>query len=302
MDRFGAMSVFVAVVAAGSFSGAARQLRMPIPTVSRKVAELEAQLGARLLTRSTRKLALTEAGNDYLAACKRILEDVAAAERGASGEHQAPRGELAITAPIVLGRLHVLPLVADFLALYPQINVQLRLADRSLQLLDEHLDLAVRVGELPDSALVAVRIGLLREVVCASPKYLRQHGTPRNPQDLAGHDCVSFAAPGGLTRWTFGGGREQHVVQPRVRLAVNTAEAAVDAAIAGVGLTRVLSYQAAGALKAGALTLVLRKHESAPIPVSLVYNRQPLLPAKLRAFLDFAAPRLKSRLLWPARS
>lgn len=302
MDRFGAMSVFVAVVAAGSFSGAARQLRMPIPTVSRKVAELEAQLGARLLTRSTRKLALTEAGNDYLAACKRILEDVAAAERGASGEHQAPRGELAITAPIVLGRLHVLPLVADFLALYPQINVQLRLADRSLQLLDEHLDLAVRVGELPDSALVAVRIGLLREVVCASPKYLRQHGTPRNPQDLAGHDCVSFAAPGGLTRWTFGGGREQRVVQPRVRLAVNTAEAAVDAAIAGVGLTRVLSYQAAGALKAGALTLVLRKHESAPIPVSLVYNRQPLLPAKLRAFLDFAAPRLKSRLLWPARS
>jgi DNA-binding transcriptional LysR family regulator len=296
MDRLAAMSVFVAVVAAGSFSGGARALRMPVPTVSRKIAELEAQLGARLLTRTTRKLALTEAGGDYLAACKRILEDVAAAERGAAGEHQAPRGEFALTAPIVLGRLHVLPLVAEFLALYPQINVQLRLADRSLQLLDEHLDLAVRVGVLPDSALVAVRVASLREVVCASPAYLARHGTPRNPQELARHDCVSFAGPAGGAAWSFATAREPHSVSVRARLVVNTAEAAVDAAIAGVGLTRVLSYQVASALKAGTLALVLRKFEPAPIPVSLVYSHQPLLPAKLRAFLDFAAPRLKARL------
>jgi DNA-binding transcriptional LysR family regulator len=290
------MSVFVAVVAAGSFSGGARQLRMPVPTASRKIAELEAQLGARLLTRSTRKLALTDAGSDYLAACKRILEEVAAAERGAAGEHQAPRGELALTAPIVLGRLHVLPLVAEFLALYPQINVQLRLADRSLQLLDEHLDLAVRVGVLPDSALVAVRVASLREVVCASPAYLARHGTPRSPQELARHDCVSFAGPAGAAGWSFGTARGGHNVSVRARLVVNTAEAAVDAAIAGVGLTRVLSYQVASAIKAGTLALVLRKFEPAPIPVSLVYSHQPLLPAKLRAFLDFAAPRLKARL------
>lgn len=290
------MSVFVAVVAAGSFSGGARALRMPVPTVSRKIAELEAQLGARLLTRSTRRLALTEAGSDYLAACKRILEDVAAAERGASGQHQAPRGELALTAPIVLGRLHVLPLVAEFLALYPQINVQLRLADRSLQLVDEHLDLAVRVGALPDSALVAVRVASLREVVCASPAYLATHGTPRSPEELAGHDCVSFAGPAGGAGWSFGTLREQRSAPLRARLVVNTAEAAVDAAIAGVGLTRVLSYQAAAAVQSGTLSLVLRKFEPAPIPVSLVHTRQALLPAKLRAFLDFAAPRLKARL------
>ncbi len=296
MDRLAAMSVFVAVVAAGSFSGAARALRMPVPTVSRRISELESQLGARLLTRTTRKLALTEAGADYLVACKRILEEVAAAERGAAGEHQAPRGELALTAPIVLGRLHVLPLVAEFLAQYPQINVQLNLADRSLQLLDEHLDLAVRVGELPDSALVAMRVAALREVVCASPAYLAKHGTPKTPQELGRHDVVSFAGPAGAAGWNFGDARERRSVPLRTRLVVNTAEAAVDAAIAGVGLTRVLSYQVAAAIKAGALALVLRKFESAPIPVSLVYYRQALLPAKLRAFLDFAAPRLKARL------
>jgi len=296
------MSVFVAVVAAGSFSGAARRLRMPVPTVSRKVAELETLLRARLLTRSTRHLALTEAGTTYLAACRRILEDVATAERGAAGQHQEPRGDLTLTAPIVLGRLHVLPLVAEFLASYPQINVELRLADRSLPLLDEHLNLAVRVGKLPDSALVALRVGAVREVVCASPAYLAKHGTPRNPAELTGHDCVDFAGPAYAVGWSFESAGERRPVSPRTRLAVNTAEAAIDAAIAGVGLTRVLSYQVASAVQAGSLQLVLRKFEPAPVPVSLVHLRQALLPAKLRAFVDFAAPRLKARLVWPARN
>ena len=296
MDRLAAMSVFVAVVEAGSFSGAARHLRMPVPTVSRKVSELEAQLAARLLTRSTRQLALTEAGTAYLAACKRILEDVTAAERGASGEYQAPRGELAITAPIVFGRLHVVPIVAEFLQLYPEVNVQLTLVDRSLHLLDEHLDLAVRVGELPDSTLIATRVGLLRKVVCASPDYLAKHGTPRTPPELANHECVSFSGLTGPEGWSFGTGRDEKPIRIRSRLAVNTAEAALDAAIAGVGLTRVLSYQAAAAAKAGTLVIVLRKYEPAPLPVSLVYSRQPLLPKKLRVFLDLAAPRLKAQL------
>ena len=296
MDRLAAMSVFVAVVEAGSFSGAARHLRMPVPTVSRKVSELEAQLAARLLTRSTRQLALTEAGTAYLAACKRILEDVTAAERGASGEYQAPRGELAITAPIVFGRLHVVPIVAEFLQLYPEVNVQLTLVDRSLHLLDEHLDLAVRVGELPDSTLIATRVGLLRKVVCASPDYLAKHGTPRTPPELANHECVSFSGLTGPEGWSFGTGRDEKPIRIRARLAVNTAEAALDAAIAGVGLTRVLSYQAAAAAKAGTLVIVLRKYEPAPLPVSLVYSRQLLLPKKLRVFLDLAAPRLKAQL------
>ena len=296
MDRLAAMSVFVAVVEAGSFSGAGRRLRMPVPTVSRKVSELEAQLAARLLTRTTRKLALTEAGTAYLAACKRILEDVTAAERGPSGEYQAPRGELAITAPIVFGRLHVVPIVAEFLQLYPEVNVQLMLVDRSLHLLEEHLDLAIRVGDLPDSTLVATRVGLLRKVVCASPDYLARHGTPRTPQDLANHECVNFSGLTGPEGWSFGTGREEAPIRIRARLVVNTAEAALDAAMAGVGLTRVLSYQAAAALKAGALVIVLKKYEPAPLPVSLVYSRQPLLPQKLRVFLDFAAPRLKAQL------
>ncbi len=299
MDRLAAMSVFVAVVEAGSFSGAARRLRMPVPTVSRKVSQLEARLETRLLERSTRKLALTEAGLPYLAACKRILDEVAGAERGAAGEHQAPRGELALTAPIVFGRLHVVPVVAEFLQLYPQVNVSLTLADRTLHLLDEHLDLAIRVGELPDSTLVAARVGLVREVVCASPRYLAKRGIPKSPQQLVNHACVNFSGLTGAEDWRFGRGRDEQIIRIRSRLRVNTAEAAIDAAIAGVGLTRVLSYQAAAALEAGALSIVLKKYEPAPLPVSLVYNRQSLMPAKLRAFLDHATPRFKARLGWP---
>jgi DNA-binding transcriptional LysR family regulator len=296
MDRLAAMSVFVAVIEAGSFSGAGRRLRMPVPTVSRKVAELESQLAARLLTRSTRTLALTEAGQNYLSACRRILEEVAAAERGASGEYREPRGALAITAPIVLGRLHVLPVVVEFLQLYPEVNVQLNLADRSLQLLDEHLDLAVRVGELPDSALVAIRIGTLRRVVCASPAYLSRRDPPRKPPDLVDHEVVDFTLRSGAESWSFGAARDEQRIPLRPRLVVNTAEAALDAAISGAGLTRVLSYQAAPAVKAGTLIIVLEEYEPAPVPVSLVFDRRQVLPLKLRAFLDFATPRLMSRL------
>jgi DNA-binding transcriptional LysR family regulator len=296
MDRLAAMSVFVAVVEAGSFSGAGRALRMPVPTVSRKVAELESRLAARLLLRSTRKLALTEAGAEYLAACRRILAEVAAAERSAAGEYRAPRGELAITAPVVLGRLHVLPVTVEFMQLYPEVNVQLNLADRPLHLLDEHLDLAVRVGELPDSAMVATRIGALRRVVCASPAYLSRRGPPRKPRDVAAHELIAFAGLSGAEAWGFGAGPEAQTIPIRPRLVVNTAEAAVDAAIAGAGLTRVLSYQAAAAVRAGTLAIVLEPFEPAPLPVNLVFNRQQVLPLKLRAFLDFATPRLRSRL------
>ncbi len=179
MDRFAAMSVFVAAVTAGSLSAASRQLRMPLPTVSRKVAELEASLDAKLLVRGTRKLALTDVGEAYLRSCRRILEELAEAERGASGEYKAPQGELVITAPVTLGRLHVVPVAAEFLATYPRVDLRLVLSDRPLNLVDEHLDLAVRVGELPDSSLVAVRVGQIRRIVCASPGYLAARGTPK---------------------------------------------------------------------------------------------------------------------------
>jgi len=296
MDQLESMSVFVAVVQAGSFSEASRKLRMPLPTVSRKVAELEAHLNAKLLLRTTRKLALTEVGEPYVAACRRILEEVAEAERGASGEYGAPRGDLVLTAPIVFGRLHVLPVTAEFLQAYPDVNVRLLLTDRLLDLIDEHLDLAVRIGDLPDSRLVAIRVGGVRRVVCGSPAYFAARGVPETPDDLAKHDCVTFAGLPGPETWAFGVGRTIRPVRTNSRLVVNTAEAAIDAAVAGVGLTRVLSYQVREWVKARRLTIALSSFEPQPVPVSLVYTGEDLIPRKLRAFLEFATQRLKARL------
>jgi DNA-binding transcriptional LysR family regulator len=298
MDRLDAMSIFVAAVETGSFSAAGRKLDVPLPTVSRKVSELEAHLKARLLVRSTRKLSLTEAGIAYLAACKRILDDVGSAERTAAGEYSAPRGDLVLTAPIVFGRLHVLPIVCDFLARFPEINVRLVLSDRNAQLVDDQIDMAVRIGTLPDSSLVATRVGSVTYVVCASPDFLAAQGTPKTPQDLARLPCVTLDSVAGGAAWTFTSpeaGRNLSI-DVRTRLSVNTAEAAIDAAIAGAGLARVLSYQAARSVEAGKLKRVLRKFEGDPLPVSLVYAGQGHLPLKLRSFLDFAAPRLKALL------
>jgi DNA-binding transcriptional LysR family regulator len=296
MDRLESMATLLAAVEAGSLSAASRKLGMPLATVSRKVSELESHLRTRLLNRTSRRLTLTDAGRAYVAACKRILEDIGAAERAAAGEYSAPRGELIMTAPIVFGRLHVLPVVIEFLQAFPEIDVRLALADRVVNLLEDHADLALRIGELPDSSLVATRLGAIRRVVCASPRYLAARGTPKSPGDLAAHDCITF---GGLTsahEWTFPVGKSAKPVAVHSRLVVNTAEAAVDAAVASIGITRVLSYQAAAAVRAGTLMTLLRAFEPPPSPVSLVYTGQPLLPLKLRAFLDFATPRLKARI------
>ncbi|TIL43725.1 LysR family transcriptional regulator [Mesorhizobium sp.] len=297
MDRLEAMSLFVAAVEVGSLSAAGRRFGIPLATVSRKVSGLERHLKTRLLNRSTRQLTLTDAGHAYLAACHRILDEVGEAERTAAGEYSAPTGELIVTAPIVFGRLHVLPVVTGFLAAYPDVAIRLMLADRIVQLTEEHIDLAVRIGELPDSSLVATRIGSIRRVVCASPAYLAEHGTPETPKDLAAHDCVTFERLTAPAAWTFATGKTELTVPIRSRLRVNTAEAAIDAAIAGIGLTRVLSYQIAAAVRSGTLRAVLEAFEPQPWPVSLVHAGQGLLPVKLRAFLDFAAPSMKKRLV-----
>lgn len=294
MDRLAAMSVLVTAVEAGSLSAAARRLRMPLATVSRKVSELEAHLKIQLLRRSSRKLSLTEAGRSYVEACRRILEDVGEAERAASGEYGIPKGQLTITAPIVFGRLHVLPIVSDFLKTYPNIDIRLVLADRLVNLLEEHVDLAVRIGALPDSSLVATRVGTIGHVVCASPAYFAERGTPQLPAELSSHDCITLEGLVAADTWTFQNGKTNAVVAVHSRLAVTTAEAAIDAAIAGLGITRVLSYQIADAIRIGALVVALRRFEPARWPVSLVHMGQRLPPRKLRAFLDFAAPRLKA--------
>ncbi|UCI08826.1 LysR family transcriptional regulator [Mesorhizobium sp. B1-1-8] len=296
MDRLDAMSLFVATVEAGSLSAASRRTGMPLATVSRRLSDLERHLKTRLLNRSTRRLTLTDAGQSYLAACRRILDEVGEAERAAAGEYSAPTGELVITAPVVFGRLHVLPVVTGFLAAYPDVDIRLTLSDRITQLVDEHIDLAIRIGELADSTMIATRVGSIRRIACASPAYLAEHGTPAKPQDLAGHNCITFEGLTSPATWSFAMGKTEIDVPVRSRLQVNTAEAAIDAATAGLGLTKVLSYQADAAVSAGTLSVVLEPFEPSPWPVSLVHTGQGRLPVKLRAFLDFAAPRLKERL------
>ena len=295
MNRLESMSILVAVVDSGSLSAAARQLDMPLATVSRKVAELESHLKTRLLHRTTRQLALTEAGESYVAACRRILEEIGEAERAATGEYAAPKGELVVTAPIVFGRLHVVPVIAEFLRQYPEIDISLTLTDRVVHLMDEHSDIAVRIGELPDSTLMATGVGTVRRVVCASPGYLDLHGAPAKPRDLADHACITFEVLSSKRAWVFGSGKSEESVPVHSRLAVNTAEAAIAAATLDVGLIRVLSYQVADVVRDDALRVVLEKFESEPLPVSLVHKGQVPLPLKLRAFLDFVTPRLRER-------
>lgn len=305
LDRLHAMSLLLEAVEAGSLSAVGRRLGMPLATVSRKISELEAHLGTRLFHRSRRQLMLTEAGRSYSVACKRILEDVEDAERAASGEYRAPKGDLTITTPIVFGRLHVLPVVMDFLQAFPDIDIRIVQADRVVDLLEESIDLAVRIGELPDSSLVAIRVGSIRRVLCGSPAYFAERGTPKSPGELGAHDCVTFEGVASPNSWSFAIGGVEASVAIHSRLIVNTAEAAIDAAMGGLGITRVLSYQIADTVRARRLAVTLEEFEPPPSPVSLVYAGQRLLPLKLRAFLDFAAPRLKSGMrqdaMWEPR-
>ncbi|MFA9215771.1 MAG: LysR family transcriptional regulator [Sphingomonadaceae bacterium] len=296
MDRLESMQVLLAIVAAGSLSAAGRQLGMPLATVSRKLSELEAHLKTQLLLRSTRQLTLTEAGRNYVAACQRILDEVHDAERAAAGEFSAPRGELVVSAPIVFGRLHLLPVMCEFLQHYPDVKVRLALSDRNVNLLEDHVDLALRIGSLPDSGMTAAPVGTIARIVCASPVYLAEHGRPLSPYDLSGHGCVSFDVLGVADRWRFSMGGAEVAIPIQPRLATNTAEAAIDAAIAGLGVTCVLSYQVEEALRTGQLAVLLREFEPAAIPVSLLYLGHSYLPLKLRALRDFAVPRLRARL------
>jgi DNA-binding transcriptional LysR family regulator len=295
MDRLETMSIFVAAVEEGSLSAAARQLGIPLTTVSRSVSDLEAHLKTRLLHRSSRKLILTDAGRSYVTACKQILEYVREAERGASGEYSAPRGNLNITAPIVFGRLHIVPIVAEFLRAYPDIDIRMMLADGVANLLEERTDLAIRIAALPDSSLLASRVGSIRRVVCGSPAYFAERGIPTEPNDVSTHDCITRDGQSFENSWTFNAGKSSIAIPIHARFIVNTAEAAIDAAIAGTGVTRVLSYQIVDAVRSGQLVPVLENFEPEPMPVSLVYAAQGLLPLKLRAFIDFATPRLKAK-------
>jgi DNA-binding transcriptional LysR family regulator len=296
MDRFEAMSIVLAVAEAGSLSAAARQQKAPLATVSRKVSELEAHLRTKLFNRSTRALVLTDAGRSYVAAAKRILADIAEAERAASGEYTTPRGDLIISAPVALGRFYLQPVLTEFLAAFPEVDVQLNLQDRAVNLVEEHVDVALRLGALADSSLIAVRIGETVRVVCASPAYLKSRGTPKSPDDLSAHDMISYPPMQSPTMWRFRREPSEHSVPVRSRLVVSNIESACDAARAGIGIAEVFSYYVAESIRSGELAPLLTDFWPPPFPVSFVYPPNRFMPVKLRAFLDFALPRLKTRL------
>ena len=297
MDRLSAMALLVKVTELGSMSAAARALNMPLTTVSRHIGELENALGVRLLARTTRKLTLTDAGVDYVAAARRILEEVENAERQATGEYQEPKGELVISAPTMFGRQHVLPVIAEFIARYPQIRVRLLLSDRNADLLDEHIDLAVRIGPLPDSGMVATRLGEMRIVTCAHPTLLEKHGHPQRPRELSTLPAIRIESPMPYRGWRFKAtmAEDRHVTLQPV-LCVTTPESAADAARLGAGVARLLHYQAIAGLACGELTLILEAMEPEPAPVHLLYTARGLAPLKLRKFLDFATPMLRQAL------
>jgi DNA-binding transcriptional LysR family regulator len=296
MDRFEGMSIVLAIAEAGSLSAAARQRKMPLATLSRKVSELEAHLRTKLFNRSSRALVPTEAGRSYIAAAKRILADVAETERAASGEYATPRGDLSVSAPVALGRLHLQPVLTEFLATFPEVDVQLSLQDHAVNLLEDHVDVALRIGPHAESSLIAVRVGEIRRVMCASPAYLKSRGMIRSPDDLSTHDCITLPPLQSPDTWRFKRDQTEYVVPVRSRLVVSNLEAAYDAACAGIGITVVFSYHVTDSIKSGQLIPLLQDFQPPPLPVSFVYSPNRFMPVKLRAFLDFAHPRLKARL------
>lgn len=291
MDRLDELAIFVAIIDSGSLAGAARQLRRSRPAVTRALAALEERAGARLIARTTRQLMPTEAGRELAASARNILAEY---DASLSGVTAAPmRGLIRITAPTAFGRRHVTPIVAEFLDLHPEIQIELVQADRNLDLIEEGLHLAVRIGALPSSRLVARKFGEVRRELVAAPAYLERRGTPRRPADLAGHDTIASIAAGQTMLWRFAGGGRQSTVTVTPRLIVNDIESALIAARSGRGLARALSYQVAPDLDAGTLVRVMRDWEPPASPVQLVVPSGQHLQPKVRAFLDYAAARLQ---------
>jgi DNA-binding transcriptional LysR family regulator len=293
MDRLRAMETFVRIVEHGSLTAAAEGMGTSLPSVVRTLSSLESMLDVRLLNRTTRRIALTDEGREYYERCKRVLADVDDAEAALSARRVAPKGRLRLTAPVALGRLHVAPVVTAFLGRHPALQVDMLLLDRVVDLLEEGVDLAVRVGALPDSSLVAMSVGETRVVTCASGGYLRRHGTPRTPEDVRSHRCLNFAGltPGG--EWSFAGDAGERVTPV---LSSNQIDPVLDACVAGEGVAQFLDYQVRPWVDSGRLRRVLREFEAPAHPVHLVYPHARLLSANVRAFVDWAVPRLRARL------
>lgn len=296
MDRFQAMRVFAKVAETGSFAQAAKALRSSPPAVTRAVAALEDVIGTRLFVRTTRTVTLTEAGTRYLDDCRRILAEVQEAEAAAAGSFATPTGTLTVSAPALFGRIYVLPIIMDYLDCYPGVTARAFLIDRVTNLLEEGIDVAVRLGPLPVSNLMVTRVGTVRRVVCGSPDYFRRHGTPRVPADLSAHRIVGATSTWSLSEWHFGQGQKTSVrITPRLLCSTN--DAAIEAAVQGWGLTRVMSYQVAPLIAEGKLIAVLTDDEEEPLPIHVVHPEGRKVTAKVRAFVELAAQRLRNNPL-----
>lgn len=296
MDRFHEIEVFIAVNEAGSFAKAGQRLRLSPPAVTRAVSALEDRLGARLFNRTTRSLAITDIGARFLENARRILDELGEAERDALGETSAPRGHLTITASVTLGRSVLAPVVSEFLRQFPDVTISVMLLDRIANLVEEGIDAAVRVGSLPESSIVARRLGSVQRVLIASPAYLARAGTPLVPQDLKRHAMIDFTGLAPNREWRFLDGRSGKAVAFMPRLEINDAVAAIAAAEAGDGITMALSYAVADKIREGRLVTLLDELTPPAAPVHLVFPQARLMAPKLRAFVDFAAPRLKRSL------
>lgn len=294
MDHLDSLRCFVAVAEAQGFAAAARRMGVSAPAMTRAIAALEQRLGVLLLQRSTRSVRLTDTGERFLHDCRRILADLDEAEGAASGVQSEAQGLLAVTASQMFGRLHVAPIAQDFLLAQPKVQLRTLFVDRLVHLLDEGMDVALRIAHLPDSGLTALQVGALRRIVVASPDYLARHGTPLEPQDLSRHRAIAFSFDGLVPQpWQFGAGKSAQTATPTIDWICNLSEVAIAAALAGQGLTRCLAYQAADQVRSGALSIVLAEYEQPPVPVHIVYPAGRRAPAKVRAFVDFAAERLR---------
>jgi DNA-binding transcriptional LysR family regulator len=294
VDRLHLISVFVAVVDASGFAGAARKLNISPPAVTRAINELEDHLRVRLLTRTTRVVRVTEDGARYADDCRRILAELAEADDSVSGKHSSPRGQLTVTAPALFGAKFVTPIVTEYLTRYPEVNASCWFLDRVVNMMDEGVDVAVRIGELPDSSMQAARVGRVRRVICASPAYLEKRGIPQTPDALAAHCIISASAVTPSAEWRLVENGEPRVVKLQARMITTTNDSAVAAAVSGFGLTRLLSYQVAEQLRDGQLKTVLAEFEPAALPVHLVHREGRHASKKARAFLDLALERLRA--------
>ena len=294
MDRLHSMEVFAAVADSGSFAKAARAMRLSPPAVTRAITALEDRLGTRLFLRTTRSVRLTEAGGRFLADAQRILQEIREAEEAAAGEHATPRGMLHVTAPVLFGRIYVAPILREFLDLYPSVTADTLFLDRVVNIVDEGMDVAIRIGELPDSSLTAIRVGFVRRVVYGAPVYFAKYGSPRHPRELTGHRVISGETAASIIDWRFSDGGTDFAVRVTPKMFVNNLDTAIESAICGWGISRTLFYQVAPHVAEGRLQIVLEAFEPPPLPIHVVRQEGRRASAKLRAFVDFAVDRLRA--------